>query len=711
MADRLVRVMVTADTAAAMRNIGALAEESDAVAADSSAVMGETAAKTGNVFERLGNSMANWGLPFSGSVTKMGQNLEEADTKGQKFGSALSSVGKVALIGVAVAAAGAAAESMHLADEFDKATNSIAANAGISQKAAKTIGDSFLNSAQGTIYSGTQVAQAYAGVAAQLATVQGKALNAGQATSVMKAAMDLAEATGEDLNTTASSLGTTMQLYGIKAAGATNASNILYNAGKETGAGLEAVTKAVTKLHSQLGVATPPLAQVGALLEDLAKHGESGRQGLSAASTAMATLMKASVGVTQAQQQQSAIYKEMSPQLQSLVSQYQSGAMSYTTFDAAAQGLGETQYNLASQFASAGAAVQTAQTKLATMGITVDNAKGKFVGMASVITQLHTKIQGMSQAQALATVGQVFGTTAAQKMLTTIEAGPAAYEKSAAAIAKHNSTAAAASKAMDNMGDQFKIIGKDVEDVGVKVGEVLLPPMEKFMGFLTGHMWVLGALAGVIGGALVVAMAAYTVNTIAAAAATLGLTWPIVAIVAGVALLVAGIILLVTHWNQVWGAIVATAQGVWTSIKTGLVDPIVNFFISLPNTIKNAFGTLASAITSPFRDAFNLVATLWNNTLGKLSFSIPGWVPMIGGDKFSLPKIPTLATGGMVTGDGLAYLHAGEVVVNQQQQVAAAGGGGSQVNINVTSNDGQAVVNALKLYMQSHGSVPIRTTG
>jgi len=84
---------------------------------------------------------------------------------------------------------------------------------------------------------------------------------------------------------------------------------------------------------------------------------------------------------------------------------------------------------------------------------------------------------------------------------------------------------------------------------------------------------------------------------------------------------------------------------------------------------------------------------------------------MIGGDKFSLPRIPTLATGGMVTGDGLAYLHAGEVVVNQQQQVAAAGGGGSQVNINVTSNDGQAVVNALKLYMQSHGSVPIRTTG
>ncbi|MGH7641824.1 MAG: hypothetical protein ACRENX_02215 [Candidatus Dormibacteria bacterium] len=64
-------------------------------------------------------------------------------------GGALSSVGKVALIGVAVAAAGAAAESMHLADEFDKATNSIAANAGISQKAAKTIGDSFLNAAGG----------------------------------------------------------------------------------------------------------------------------------------------------------------------------------------------------------------------------------------------------------------------------------------------------------------------------------------------------------------------------------------------------------------------------------------------------------------------------------------------------------------------------------------------------------------------------------
>ncbi|HUY25424.1 MAG TPA: phage tail tape measure protein [Candidatus Saccharimonadales bacterium] len=710
MADRVVRVLVTADTAAALAKIEEVGAVSDETAEQSAAVMGEATAATGGMFTKIGSGLA--GLPLvGGAFQKMGESISKADTTGQKFGAALSGIGKLAAVGVAAGLAGAAAESMRLADEFDKATNSIAANAGISQKAAKAIGDSFLNSAQGTIYSGTQTATAYAGVAAQLATVQGKALNAAQASSVMTAAMQLSEATGGDLNSTTTDLATTMQLYGLKANQAADASNILYNAGKETGTGMDAVTKAVTKLHSQLGVATPPLSQVGALLEDLAKHGESGRQGLSAASTAMATLMKASVGVITAQQNAKSIFDEMSPSLQTLADKYQSGAMSYTVFDKAAQGLGQTQYQLASQWMSSASAVQTAQSKMAEMGITVDTARGKFVGMASVITQLHTKIQGMSQAQALATVGQVFGVTAAQKMLTTVEAGPAAYEKSAAAIAKHNSTADAASKAMNNMSDQFKIIGKDVEDVGIKVGEVLLPPVEKFMGFLTGHMWVLGIVAGLVGVGLVAAMTAYAVSAATAAAASIGVWGPILLIVAGVALLVAGIILLVTHWNQVWGAIVATATGVWNNIKSGLVDPIVNFFISLPNTIKNAFGTLASAITSPFRDAFNLVATLWNNTLGKLSFSIPGWVPMIGGDKFSLPRIPTLATGGMVTGDGLAYLHAGEVVVNQQQQVAAAGGGGSQVNINVTSNDGQAVVNALKLYMQSHGSVPIRTTG
>ena len=705
---RMVRVLVTADTAQALAKMEEVAAVSDEAAVESDSALGGAAASTGNMFERLGAKLEGWGIPFGSSVSKMGENLSEAETKGQKFGSALQSVGKVALIGLAAAAAGAAAESMKMADEFDKASNSIAANAGISQRAAKGIADSFLDAAGGTLYSGTQVAQAYAGVAAQLASVQGHALNAAQATGVMRQAMLLSEATGGDLNGTTAALAKTMQAFGVSSSGAADAANVLFTSARVMGTDVGSVAQQFQRLHSQLGVMTPPLGQVGALLEDMATHGESGRQGLSAASSGLNTMLTASEGVIKAQQLQQAIFAQMSPSLRALVDRYKEGDISQKTFTTDTQALGQQQQVLASQWNSAGTAVQTAQNKLAVMGITVDNAQGQFVGMASVIGQLHDKIQGMTQAQALATLSQSLGSTAASKMLLTIEAGPAAYEKAVAAMNHHNATAEAAQKATANLDDQFKIIGKDVEDLGIKVGEVLLPPFETAVGFLTGHLWIFAALAAVIGGALVIAIGAYTVSLATAAVAQIAATWEIMLIVAGVALLVAGILLLVTHWRQAWGDVTSVVSGVWGWIDGRLVQPMLNFFEGLPGNVKNAFSTLATAITSPFRSAFDFVAQLWNNTLGKLSFSIPGWVPMIGGDKFSLPQIPLMATGGVVTGNGLAYLHAGEIVVNPQQQQAAAASGAINITVNAPSNRPQDIVDALRLYVLQRGHLPFQ---
>ncbi|NCX06435.1 MAG: hypothetical protein EBW68_11760, partial [Actinobacteria bacterium] len=47
---------------------------------------------------------------------------------------------------------------------------------------------------------------------------------------------------------------------------------------------------------------------------------------------------------------------------------------------------------------------------------------------------------------------------------------------------------------------------------------------------------------------------------------------------------------------------------------------------------------------------FNGIATIWNNTFGKLSFNIPSWIPGIGGKGFDVPNIPMMAEGGIVTG-------------------------------------------------------------
>jgi hypothetical protein len=62
-------------------------------------------------------------------------------------------------------------------------------------------------------------------------------------------------------------------------------------------------------------------------------------------------------------------------------------------------------------------------------------------------------------------------------------------------------------------------------------------------------------LAAAIGGVLLVAIGAYTVSMATAAIATIAATWPLLLVVAAVALVGAGIAILVMHWNQVVNAI------------------------------------------------------------------------------------------------------------------------------------------------------------
>jgi ElaB/YqjD/DUF883 family membrane-anchored ribosome-binding protein len=68
--------------------------------------------------------------------------------------------------------------------------------------------------------------------------------------------------------------------------------------------------------------------------------------------------------------------------------------------------------------------------------------------------------------------------------------------------------------------------------------------------------------------------------------------------------------------------------------------------------------------------------------------------------------IPALADGGIVTGPTLALI--GEAGPEAVVPLDRAGGMGTNVTINVNGGDPQAVVNALRRYMQVNGSVPIR---
>jgi hypothetical protein len=79
---------------------------------------------------------------------------------------------------------------------------------------------------------------------------------------------------------------------------------------------------------------------------------------------------------------------------------------------------------------------------------------------------------------------------------------------------------------------------------------------------------------------------------------------------------------------------------------------MVGFFTGLPSRVGSAFSSIGTSILNAFKSAFNGVARAWNNSVGKISVTIPDWVPSIGGNSYSVPKIPYGQRGAYLTGLG-----------------------------------------------------------
>lgn len=121
-------------------------------------------------------------------------------------------------------------------------------------------------------------------------------------------------------------------------------------------------------------------------------------------------------------------------------------------------------------------------------------------------------------------------------------------------------------------------------------------------------------------------------------------------------------------------------QGAFNVVKDAAIG-VWDFIRSLPEKIMGIGGAIKDAVLWPYKTAFNLIAKAWNNTVGRLSFEVPSWVPGMGGKGFSMPKLPEFHTGGMV-GQGMTpgsvvpgLLLAGETV----SPLAGSGGGGTTV--------------------------------
>jgi hypothetical protein len=263
---------------------------------------------------------------------------------------------------------------------------------------------------------------------------------------------------------------------------------------------------------------------------------------------------------------------------------------------------------------------------------------------------------------------------------------------------------------------QMKRFGIAISEAKENIGAALIPVVEKALPLLTAmgswaqeNTTTFLIIAGVIGGigvAILAANAAIRIWTLGAQIATAA-QWlwnaaltanPLGLIVVGIAAVIAILAILYTKFEGV-RKVVDNVFGFIKDVVVGSVDVITTYVLT---------------VLGVYKTIFNTIAKLWNNTIGKLSFEFPDWVPGLGGKGFSVPNIPMLGEGGIVSSPTLAMI--GERGPEAVIPLSRGGGMGGNYTINVngglasSAEIGQSVVNAIRAFNRSNGPANIQVS-
>lgn len=294
---------------------------------------------------------------------------------------------------------------------------------------------------------------------------------------------------------------------------------------------------------------------------------------------------------------------------------------------------------------------------LAAVTASVEKALG---GQTGALAKLDPSLKGlikdgMSAEEAMAALSQTFGGAAQQAAETT--AGK--FQRASLAFAETKESIGAAL---------------------IPVMEKMLPYLEKFATWAQDNPTLIAAVAAAFG---ILAVSILAVN------AAMALN-PVTLIVIGILALAAALVVAYKKFE-------------------GFRNIVDNIFSALKWYISTAIDGFTGMI-GVVKAVFNGIASAWNNTIGKLSFTFPKWVPGLGGKGFDVPNIPMLAEGGIVTGGAtLAIIgEQGPEAVIPLDRMGEMGGGNTYIT--VQGGDPNAVVDALRAYMRQNGSVPIRVS-
>jgi hypothetical protein len=122
-----------------------------------------------------------------------------------------------------------------------------------------------------------------------------------------------------------------------------------------------------------------------------------------------------------------------------------------------------------------------------------------------------------------------------------------------------------------------------------------------------------------------------------------------VVFVAAIDILAEAIALVVRLLKGLWQLFTGSPIEGLKTILGALGKFLVNTFKNIWNNVKSALSSIPifNSLLTGAEKIFRTIAGLWNNTMGRIKFSVPDWVPKFGGKGFAFPTI-NLAEGGII---------------------------------------------------------------
>jgi TP901 family phage tail tape measure protein len=278
---------------------------------------------------------------------------------------------------------------------------------------------------------------------------------------------------------------------------------------------------------------------------------------------------------------------------------------------------------------------------------------------ATMFNETFDAIKNAKDPIAAATIGmEVFGAKGGTKFAALIREGKLSYQDMLATVQGGSETILGAGADTQDFGEKLTLLKNRVfvalEPIATKVfgaiGDAMDrvgPKVEQLTNWMMEHQGVVKIVAGVLGGVMLVALAAYTAGMLVAASATIAAGAPFIAIGVAIAAVVAAIVYLWTNWDQVWNwimehkaiaaiiailggpilvpifALVAVGKWLWANWKTIWegIQTVVAVVWSVLQTIWGALITAVEAIWNAMQFLWDVAQNVWSGIVKAIEFA------------------------------------------------------------------------------------------